>query len=113
MLNFFKADKFLSGSMMAEMKVRMVVKDNGKIWILHDTKLRAPVSALEFFADSGDIYINYADGTIQHLGVTIPAGARRQDIQDSHAVWFYELDGKEKVAAWQEAPVITADRVIN
>lgn len=105
---FFKVDKFLAGSLMAEMKVRMVVKDNGKIWILHDTPLRGAVQALEFFADSGDLYINFADGSIQHLGMTIPPGERRRDIQESHGVWFYELDAKEKVAAWQEAPVVTA-----
>jgi hypothetical protein len=109
MLNFFKAEKILPDSLMAEMRVKMLVKDNRRIWILHDRPLQGPVSYIEFFADSGDIYLNFADGTIRHLGLTIPPGQKRRDIQESELVWLYQLDKNEKIEGYQQAPLINAD----
>ncbi len=107
MKNFIKADKIHPDSLMAEMKVRVVVKDNARMFILHDRPL-PPVGSLEFFADTGDLYLNFEDGSVRHLGMTIPAGADRRHMGAAKLAWFYHLDAQEKITGCQEAPVINA-----
>lgn len=104
MKNFLKAEKTLSDSLMADMKVKVVVKDNARMFILHDRPLRI-VSGVEFYADTGDIYLNFLDGSVRHLGMTVPAGRNRDYVAASHSAWFYQLDAREKIIACQESPV--------
>lgn len=107
MKDFVKADKTLSDSLMTDMKVKVVVKDNARMFILHDRPL-PPVTALEFFADTGDIYLNFLDGSIRHLGMSVPAGKNREYVAASKKAWFYQLDAHEKIVNCQEAPVTNA-----